>query len=302
MRLFPLLQTILALVQHQPAPLPALPQLSAREKAALVVVSGVPAPRGVEAVIVRPGDPVASLPRGILVLADQEGGLVKAFPALPPWAAASDYGSVAEAFSAGEETGRALRSAGVDVDLAPVLDAYGGPLGSRHFRRTAFAVAFARGLDVGGVAACVKHFPGLGTAPISTDEGPRVHARVVPSELAGFRAAIRAGVPCVMTSNALYRAFGGTRASSGPGAYRLLRRMGFRGVAITDSLDFAGSEHALPLARFAIRDGADLLLFTNGVDALRAIRALVPLARRGALDRQVTRVLELRRAVGIRRP
>jgi beta-N-acetylhexosaminidase len=312
-RLFPLLQAVLALLQHQPVPTLELPPLSAREKAALVVVSGLPAPRGVAAVIVRPGDTVSPFPRGALVLADQEGGLVKAFPALPPWRAASEYARASSAFAAGRETGAALRRVGVHVDLAPVLDVPPGlpaptaspprgPLGSRHFRAAAFGVAFARGLSAGGTAACVKHFPGLGTAPISTDEDPHVHARIGRGELAGFRAAIRAGAPCVMTSHALYAAFGGRRASISPGSYRLLRRLGFRGVAITDSLDFAGREPALPLARAAVRNGADLLLFTNGRDARRAIHALVPLARRGALDVHVARVLGLRRALGLRTP
>jgi beta-N-acetylhexosaminidase len=302
LRLFPLVQAVLVLLAHQPAQAPGLPDLTPRQKAALLVVSGVPAPRGATAVIVRPGDPVGALPRHLLVFADQEGGLVKAFPELPPWSAASDYGSVAEAFAAGRATGRALHRAGVDVDLAPVLDAPSGPLGSRHFRTAALGIAFARGLRAGGVAACAKHFPGLGSARLSTDESPHVHGRLVRAEVRVFAAAIRDRVPCVMTSHALYGAFGGTRASTGSAAYRLLRRLGFDGVAITDSLDFAGSAHALPLARLAIRHGADLLLFTNGEDASRAVEMLVPLARRGLLDDRVARVLRLRHAAGIRSP
>src|SRR3954467_13697590 len=91
---------------------------------------------------------------------DQEGGLVKALPAAPPWRAAAEYASVDEALRAGRATRVALRQAGIAFAFAPVLDAPDGPLGSRQFRSGAVAVAFARGL---GDAACVKHFPGLGS-------------------------------------------------------------------------------------------------------------------------------------------
>jgi len=154
------------------------------------------------------------------------------------------------------------------------------------------AVAFARGL---GDAACVKHFPGLGTAPVSTDDRPHVDARIRPRDLAPFRAAIRAGVPCVMVSNAFY----GTRfrASIEPSTYRRLRRLGFDGVAITDSLSLVRKAPVERWARQAARAGADMLLFTSPAHARRAVRALVPLARRGELDRHVERILRLRARV-----
>jgi beta-glucosidase-like glycosyl hydrolase len=183
-----------------------------------------------------------------------------------------------------------------------VLDLAGGPLGSRHFRRPALAVAFARGLGAAGAGACVKHFPGLGSARISTDESPNVRARLQPHELAAFKAAGRAGVPCVMVGHAYYRGHGPDRASFEPKMYGRLRRLGFDGVAITDSISVFGSDWAVRAARHAIRAGADLVLFTNGPDARRAIRALVPLARRGLLDAHVARVLELRHAFGLHRP
>jgi beta-N-acetylhexosaminidase len=266
--------------------------LTPREKAALVVVSGQPAPPGVGGIFVRDGQP---RPRGQLVFADQEGGLVKDFPALPPWRAARDFASAGEARAAGRETGRALRRVGVDVDLAPVLDTAGGPLGSRHFRTPAIGVAFGRGLLEGGAGACAKHFPGLGTAAVSTDERPHVAARVTARELAAFRAAVRSGVPCVMVGHAFYREFGGGRfrATLEPAAYRRLRAQGFRGVAITDSMNIVSSPPAYWPAK-AMRAGADMLLYTNSAHARRAIEALVPLARRGELDAAAARVLAFR--------
>ena len=268
--------------------------MTPREKAALVVVSGLPAPPGVGGVFVRPWNRDAPRPRGALVFADQEGGEVRAFPSLPPHRPAWAYSTAAEARRSGRETGLALRRVGVHVDFAPVLDSADGPLGGRHFRRPEYGVAFARGLVAGRVGACAKHFPGLGSAAVSTDERPHVAARIRPRELNAFRAAIRAGVPCVMTSHAFYGR-DRFRASLEPRTYRLLRSLGFRGVAVTDSLSIVGDPPSY-WPRKAIRAGADLLLFTSPAHAQRAIASLVPLARRGELDVHVRRVLRFRRS------
>jgi beta-N-acetylhexosaminidase len=271
----------------------AVQELTPREKAALVVVSGLPAPPGVGGVFVRPWNRHVPRPAGALVFADQEGGAVRAFPSLPPAESAARMDGPGQAFAAGRATGRALRAAGVQVDLAPVLDDPDGPLGARHFRRPAYGVAFARGLEAGRVAACVKHFPGLGSATVSTDERPHVRAVVRESELATFRAAVAAGVPCVMTGHAFYRRLGRFRASLEPKTYRLLRSLRFRGVAITDSLDIVGNAPRYWPTR-AIRAGADMVLFTSPASARRAIEQLIPLARRGELDIAATRVLRLK--------
>ena len=269
--------------------------LTPQQKAALVVVSGLPAPRGVAGVIVRRWDRDKPRPPGALVFADQEGGDVKTFPQLPPWSAAGDVRSKAEAFGAGRATGRALRRAGVHVDLGPVLDLPDGPLGSRQFRSPLFGVAFARGLAASRAGACVKHFPGLGSLPVSTDNRPYVRGRLREADLSPYRAAVEAGVPCVMVGHGVYPSLGPRRATLEVRTYRLLRGLGFDGVAITDSLNVVRG-HAAEWAVAASRAGADLLLFTSAADAARAIRVLVPLARRGELDAHVARVLRFRSA------
>jgi beta-N-acetylhexosaminidase len=272
--------------------------LTPREKAELVVVAGMPAGDGFGGVLVRQWNTDARRPEGAIVVADQEGGTVKTFRSLPPWRAASQYRSAAEAFAAGRETARALRGAGVHAAYAPVLDLADGPLGSRHFARPELGVAFARGL---GRAACVKHFPGLGSTPISTDEA-RVHGVLRSSDLRPFRAAIRAGVPCVMTSHAIYPRLGPRRASLERKTYELLRDLGFDGVAVTDSLGVLGSPYAPYWARLALRAGADMVLTTSARDARRMVDALVPLARAGELDEAVVRVLRYRRSLGLPAP
>jgi beta-N-acetylhexosaminidase len=293
-----LLQAVVALAVTGAQP--AVADLTPRQKAALVVVSGLPAPPGVGGVIVQRWSRSKPRPPGALVFVDQEGGVTRAFPELPPARPAAAFTSEAQALAAGRATGAALRRGGVGVDLAPVLDSPDGPLGARQFRRASIGVAFARGLAAAGTAACAKHFPGLGSAAVSTDDSPHVTAVLRPREVAGFRAAVAAGVPCVMVDHAFYRSLGRRRASLEPAAYRLLRSTGFRGVAITDSLSIvAHPPRDWPVA--AARAGADLLLFTNPKDARAAIETLLPLARSGELDARVARVLRFRARYAVAR-
>jgi beta-N-acetylhexosaminidase len=270
----------------------AVALLTPHEKAALVVVSGQPAPVGVGGVLIQPATRHEPRPWGSLVFADQEGGPIRAFRDLPPFRAASTYANAEDAFAAGRETAAALRRLGVDVDLAPVVDLPDGPLGSRQFADPQFALAFARAL---GRHACVKHFPGLGTLPISTDERLRVYGHVRERDLAPFAAAIRAGVRCVMVGHGIYPELGPRRAVIERATYRLLRaKLRFRGVIITDSMGVLGDDGPRYGVE-AIRAGADLVLFTSPSQAIDAERRLVPLARRGLLDEHVARVLALRR-------
>jgi len=109
----------------------------------------------------------------LLVTVDQEGGLVRRLPG-PPKPSARSIGSRGATFAErlGRATGESLRSMGVNVDLAPVLD-LGRPGRAifeegRTFARKPGAVSrigsgFARGLGSGGVAATAKHFPGPST-------------------------------------------------------------------------------------------------------------------------------------------
>ncbi len=270
--------------------------LTPQQKAAFVVVSGLPAPAGVGGVIVQRFNRTTPRPPDALVFVDQEGGAVRAFAELPPALSAHSVPSKAQAYEAGRSTARALRHAGVQVDLAPVLDLPDGPLGARHFRSPFFGVAFARGLAAGRAGACAKHFPGLGTLAVSTDKRPYVRGHVRDADLAPYRAAIEAQVPCVMVGRGVYPTLGARRAVLEPATYRLLRRtLGFRGITITDSLSVVRGR-AAKWAPTAARAGADLLLINNPRDASRAITALLPLARTGVLDVHVVRVLRLQAA------
>jgi beta-N-acetylhexosaminidase len=138
-----------------------------------------------------------------------------------------------------------------------------------------------RGVQGEGVAAAVKHFPGLGEAALDSHEGLPVldgdRARLDAVELAPFRAAIVAGAEAVMSAHVAVPALTGdaTLPATLAGAVMtdLLRgELGFDGLTITDALDMRalpqGPEQALD-AVTALRAGVDLLLLTAD-DAARA--------------------------------
>jgi beta-N-acetylhexosaminidase len=260
----------------------------------------------------------------LLVMIDQEGGLVKRVGGAPT-AAAAEMGERGGAFSRaqGRRTATNLRDLGVSVDLAPVLDVAraGGTIaetergfGSTAQQVTASAIPFAVGLQRGGVAATAKHFPGLGAASGNTDFSVQrigLSKRALRDvDEAPYRAFAAGGGDLVMLSTAIYPALSPDPAAfSSPVATGELRtRLGFEGVSITDALNavavraFGGPAKA---GVAAARAGSDLLLYTDLPSAERAWRALVAQLRAGGLDREESaaaaqRVLDLRRELAPR--
>jgi beta-N-acetylhexosaminidase len=242
----------------------------------------------------------------LLLMVDQEGGSVKRLPGGPsrsaPQMAATGRPAVARA--EGRAAAATLRAAGMNVDLAPVVDvvrpesalhAEGRGFGFTAASAARFGAAFARGLGEGGVAATAKHFPGFGAAPSNTDVGV-VRIGVPLRELHAvdrvpFGAAIKAGAPLVMLSSAVYPALSSRPAVLSP---RVVQRelrgaLGFDGVTISDDLEapaFAASGGATGAGLQATKAGVDLLLYARTyAAAARATDALAAAIRRGEVDR-----------------
>ena len=254
----------------------------------------------------------------LLVMVDQEGGQVVRLSGAPG-VSAQEMGERGGSFSLrqGRLTAANLLDVGANVDLAPVLDVArpGGVIaetersfGTNPRQVATTAVPFARGLEAGGGVATAKHFPGLGPATENTDfavqeiDLPKARLRLVDET--PYEAFIRAGGRMVMLSTAIYPAF-----SDVPAAFtraiatgELRRRLGFRGVSITDALETAavdafGGPGQAGVA--AARAGVDLLLLTDLAGAEAAQRALLAKLRAGKLDRAeflaaAGRVLDLR--------
>jgi beta-N-acetylhexosaminidase len=233
-----------------------------------------------------------------IVTADQEGGAVRTVPWAGPASAPMQQGDPAAVAATSRAAALRLRASGINLDLAPVADVPSVPrsaLEARAFARdpsmvTAAVEAAVRGFAAGGVGATAKHFPGLGGATSNTDEASVAIARdsqsIFAEDLPPFAAAVRAGVPVVMVGHALYPALDGQRiASQSPAVLGglLRQRLGFRGVAITDSLEARAVLARSSVADAALRSlaaGADLLLTTGRGSYIHVYRRILDAARR----------------------
>jgi beta-N-acetylhexosaminidase len=199
-------------------------------------------------------------------MTDQEGGQIRRLPGQPDQSAKQvgrSANPAAAATQAGDGAAATLATAGMNVNLAPVLDVYYSAgnfidQNQRSYSSTAGTVA-ALGTDFllaqqkAGVAATAKHFPGLGSAPqgANTDTGPVTLSVSLPhlrdrDELP-YEAAIEAGVKLVMVSWAVYPALDATRpAGLSPAVVgsELRGRLRFRGVTVTDALEAGALQHS----------------------------------------------------------
>ena len=223
---------------------------------------------------------------GLFVATDQEGGIVQrlqgpgfsTIPDAPQQGARSPSALRSDARTWGTE----LKRAGVNVNLAPVLDTVpdgGGanpPIGDldREYGHTPSTVlshglAYAQGMMAAGVAPTVKHFPGLGRVSGNTDLTTGVTDSVTTrtdAYLAPFQAAVRAGVPFVMMSTAIYsRIDPGTPAAFSRTIVTGMLRddLGFRGLIISDDVGAARQVSNLSPGQRAVefvQAGGDVVL------------------------------------------
>jgi beta-N-acetylhexosaminidase len=258
----------------------------------------------------------------LLIATDQEGGLVRRLGWAPPKDSAKQLGQKTpdQIKAIGRRAGAALLAAGVNFDLAPVADvprsssnfigAQQRAFSTSRFRVAGDALAFAQGLEEGGVLPGFKHFPGLGRAgATSTDDGlVTINATTtqIGRDLLPYRVALDHSVhPVIMLSTAVYPAYSPKAAAwSHAIGQRLLRTdLGFRGVTVTDSLTSAAAVRGTGPGLLAVRcakAGVDLLLVTGSEDTTQqAFEEVLKQARSGAippsnLQTSYARILKLK--------
>src|SRR5438552_3574102 len=199
---------------------------------------------------------------GFFIAANQEGGIIQSLsgPGFSTIPSALDQGAIDPATlrSRAALWGRELASAGVNLNLAPVLDlvppgpdAPHAPIGA--LRRgyghdpatvSAHAVAFMRGIADAGIATTGKHFPGLGRVTGNTDFTSAVDDVTTANDayLAPFHDAIVAGIPVIMVALAKYQKIDGTElAVVSPMVMREMLRwsLGFNAEVVLDDVGSA---------------------------------------------------------------
>ena len=274
--------------------------------------------------------PTNPVRKPLLLMTDQEGGQIRRLPG-PPVLSEAQIGAssnpAAAAANAGTTAGQYLRGLGLNVDLAPVLDVFRQPGDfDDQFQRSYSmdpAVVSELGSDfitaqqAQGVASTAKHFPGLGAATQPEDTDLRPVTLKVPlatirdTDEVPYKAAIAAGVRLVLVSWAVYPALDPGRPAGLSSTIvngELRKRLGFKGVTITDALE-AGALRAYGSFQnrslLAAEAGMDLILCSqqNVSEGEQAVIGLENGYRGGQLPKQafnaaLDRVLALRSSLG----
>lgn len=267
---------------------------------------------------------------GLLISTDQEGGYVQrmrgpGFSDLP--SGVQQGGIDPAALRADARTwGQQLKAAGINVDLAPVLDVVppgvtaNPPIADldRQYGRdpatvTSHGLAFARGMQDAGIAPTVKHFPGLGRVAGNTDTTRGVLDTLTTRHdplVTPFADAVRAGVPLVMMSTAIYTqidpdhpaAFSRTIVTG-----MLRGDLGFKGVVISDDVGGAKQVSGYSVAERAglfVAAGGDIVLTVVPGQAATMTAALIARAQADPafarlVDAAALRVLTLKGSLGL---
>ncbi len=224
-----------------------------------------------------------------LIGLDAEGGRVHRlsppFTHFPPALQVGQTGSPQLAHAVGLALGQELRSVGIDIDFAPVLDVYSNPdntvIGDRAFgsdpqRVAECGCALAAGLRAAGVLPCGKHFPGHGATIIDSHDDLPYDERDSPTlealDFIPFQAAIAQEIELLMTAHVVYPALDPQRPASLSSIIMndlLRKRLGFQGVIVSDDLEMGAIVRHTSVADAAVQAlsaGADLLLVCHSLE------------------------------------
>lgn len=264
---------------------------------------------------------------GVFLAVDEEGGKVArcanclgttAFYGMATYGARNDAN---EAYYIGSTIGKDLKSLGFNVDFAPVADVDISPtneLGDRIFSSDPNVCAnmvagVVRGLNSSGVAATLKHFPGLGAEDGNTHTASsiiidRTLDELRETEFVPFRSGIRAGADFVMIGHQQVTAFGdGLPADlSYTAVTELLRgELGFNGIAITDAQNMNTISNVYypgTAAVMSVNAGIDMILSPTDLDS--AANAVIAAVNSGKISEErinesVTRILTVKQRMGL---
>ena len=235
------------------------------------------------------------------------------FPAIMGLGAANDEKL---AYMMGKVTALEGRALGVHMTFAPVVDVNINPdnpiintraIGEDPEMVGRLAAAFIRGCQENGMLATAKHFPGHGdTDQDSHSVLPTIKAdreRLEKIELAPYRKAIEAGVKAVMVAHLDVPALDSTSglpSSLSPAIVTdlLRRRMGFKGLIVTDAMEMGGVTNLFSNTESALKAllaGVDMVLLP--LEPAKVVPFLVDAAKSGRLpqariEESVRRILE----------
>ncbi|MCC6807007.1 MAG: glycoside hydrolase family 3 protein [Deltaproteobacteria bacterium] len=254
----------------------------------------------------------------LMIATDQEGGNVARLSGPLPWRASlAAFGdddvavAVERARGLGEETAADLRSVGVNVNFAPVVDLRLADAGltDRNSRISERAIAadpekvarvakaYAQAMTEAGVMPVAKHFPGLGRLHADTHVSDAILdarlATLVRTDWLPFRELAQAHASAVMVGHAIVPSVdsAGPASTSAAVVTSVLRTaLGHDGLVFSDDLCMAPTYRrgVARSARAALAAGVDVLLVTYDLDVVYEIlAALAGEAAPAASDRRL---------------
>ncbi|MFH1076475.1 MAG: beta-N-acetylhexosaminidase [Pseudomonadota bacterium] len=258
----------------------------------------------------------------LLIAIDQEGGAVARLK--PPFTVFSGNPAIGlageqAAIDFAETTAKELRRCGVNINFAPVMDVaplvFDSVMKERIFSCDPEVVAYLgctiiQHLQKNGIAACAKHFPGIGRTTLDSHKDlpllDKSRSELEGFELLPFQAAVHAEVSSIMLSHVLYVALDREwpASISLSIAYDLLRcSLGFKGVVITDDLDMGAITGRFDIdtaVRQALAADVDIVLICHSRPKMEAAyKTILSCIRNGLIYKDrftppIQRILDLK--------
>jgi len=260
----------------------------------------------------------------LMITMDAEWGLGMRLDEVPNFQRNLLLGAVdndALIYQYGREVARQCRRLGIHVNFAPVLDVNDNPnnpvIGTRSFGESPeivsrHGIAFARGLEDGGVLSVGKHFPGHGSASEDSHKTlPTINKSLKEinlCELVPFRKYIDAGLSGILTAHLMVPAIDKekvpTTMSKRCVTGLLKDKLGFNGLIFTDALNMKGATQLLKGSACvnALLAGNDVLLMPEDVPSeIAAIKAAIAkgVISQSLVDEHCKKILRYKYALGL---
>lgn len=260
----------------------------------------------------------------LLIGIDLEGGSVTRFkgqwkPSLYSAQRLGEKNDAALVYDEYKRIGDQLKSIGINIDFAPVLDIAHDPaatfLGKRMFGSDPGKVAAlipqaVKGLHDAGVASLGKHFPGHGDTAVDSHESLPVLDATLDEmrsySLVPFQAAVNEGIDAMLIAHLSYPNVDGSHITSlSPTVITDILRveMGFNGVVCSDDLRMQGLRSQCSVGEGAVQHilaGGDVVLIGRYYDLQKQVLDSLLAAlqngtlTRGRIEQSVRRILELK--------
>ncbi|MCQ2289255.1 MAG: serine hydrolase [Muribaculaceae bacterium] len=259
----------------------------------------------------------------LLITIDAEWGLSMRVPDVATYPRNLVLGAIDDdklLYEYGREMARQLRRMGIHVSFAPVLDVNDNPenpvIGTRSFGENPdlvarHGIAYARGLEDGGVMAVGKHFPGHGSSYEDSHKTLPIIDKSIDQlmacEYAPFEKYIDAGLSGMLTAHLYVPAIDKDRRPATMSRKcvtdLLQKQLGFEGLIFTDALNMQGalSIPGSPCVNALLAGNDVLLMPMDSEGEIKAVKKAIAAGRikQKDVDERCKKMLRYKYALGL---